>query len=382
MAVVYNIKGTTQTEFQVGKGGPKLVKSGNNLDLQTPGGSVIADALSTSSLDFNGYAWPDPANAIGGQFVRFSGTAVEWFSIPTPSTFTPITATGTGSSQNISLPYGGLTVNDVNVFVNGLKYPVSEYSITDQTLTITTNASGDSIEITCPTSYVSGDGGGYFPVSTQAGLVLKSASTTQGDVVWGTYDLNSLDDVTISTATTNQVLQYNGSGWVNATLTLTTNLDSLTDVVLTSPTTNQVLQYNGTNWVNATFTSLPSGGTTNQVLAKNSNTNYDVVWSSYLPVSITTAANTTYTLVVGDTYVRCTNSGSTTVTVPPNSSAAFPIGAQLTVVRTNGAVTVAAGSGVTILNSDGMSLRKAGSAATLTKVGTDSWDFAGDVVIA
>ena len=34
--------------------------------------------------------------------------------------------------------------------------------------------------------------------------------------------------------------------------TIPTNLDSLTDVVITSPTTNQTLQYNGTNWVNAT----------------------------------------------------------------------------------------------------------------------------------
>jgi hypothetical protein len=34
--------------------------------------------------------------------------------------------------------------------------------------------------------------------------------------------------------------------------TIPTNLDSLTDVVITSPSTNQTLQYNGTNWVNAT----------------------------------------------------------------------------------------------------------------------------------
>lgn len=34
--------------------------------------------------------------------------------------------------------------------------------------------------------------------------------------------------------------------------TIPTDLDSLTDVVITSPTTNQTLQYNGTNWVNTT----------------------------------------------------------------------------------------------------------------------------------
>lgn len=34
--------------------------------------------------------------------------------------------------------------------------------------------------------------------------------------------------------------------------TIPTDLNSLTDVVVTTPSTNQVLQYNGTNWVNAT----------------------------------------------------------------------------------------------------------------------------------
>ena len=186
---------------------------------------------------------------------------------------------------------------------------------------------------------------------------MKTASTTRGDVEWGLFELAQLDDVIITSASTNQVLQYDGTSWVNATLTLSTDLDSLTDVELTSPSINQLLQYNGSNWVNATVTSLPAGGTTNQVLAKSSNTDYDVVWSSYLPVSITSVSGTTYTLVLGDTYVRCTNSGSTTITVPSNSTAAFPIGAQLTVVRVSGAVNVTAVGGVTILNSGGMSLR-------------------------
>ena len=382
MAVVYNIKGTSQTEFQIGKGGPKFLKTGSDLEIQTPGGSVLIDSLSTSNLDFNGYTWPNPDDAQGGQFVRFNGTELDWFSVPVPATFTSISATSTGSSQDIPLPYGGLSVDDVNVYVNGLKFPVSEYSISDQTLTITTGGSGDTIEITCPTSYVAGDGGGYFPAASAVGKILKSSSTNAGDVVWADNTLNGIDDVTITAATNNQVLLYNGSGWVNSTLTLSTNLDSLTDVIISSPTTNQVLQYNGTNWINATFNSIPSGGTTNQVLAKTSGTDYAVAWTSYLPISITTASGTSYTLVNGDTYVRCTNTAALIVTVPTNATAAFPVGTQLTIVRTNAAVTIQAVDGtVTILNSDGMALRKAGSAATLTKVGTNSWDFAGDVVI-
>lgn len=40
MAVVYNIKGTSESEFQIGKSGPKLVKSSNDLEIQTPGGTL------------------------------------------------------------------------------------------------------------------------------------------------------------------------------------------------------------------------------------------------------------------------------------------------------------------------------------------------------
>lgn len=58
-----------------------------------------------------------------------------------------VTATGTGSSQNITLPHSGVDPNGVFVFSNGVRMYTSEYSITGTTLTLTTNASGDSIEI-------------------------------------------------------------------------------------------------------------------------------------------------------------------------------------------------------------------------------------------
>jgi hypothetical protein len=84
--------------------------------------------------------------------------------------------------------------------------------------------------------------------------------------------LDGLSDVAITSPANDQVLKYNGSGWVNGAST--SNLDSLTDVVITSPATNQVLNYNGTNWVNST----PSGGgqffgsATVKAIAYNANT--------------------------------------------------------------------------------------------------------------
>jgi hypothetical protein len=39
-----------------------------------------------------------------------------------------------------------------------------------------------------------------------------------------------------------------------------TNLDGLTDVVITSPSTGQLLRFDGTNWVNATLDSVSTSG--------------------------------------------------------------------------------------------------------------------------
>lgn len=63
---------------------------------------------------------------------------------------TPVIATGTGASQNITLPEAGLTPKDVIVVVNGMVWHSSEYTISGTTLTITTNEAGDSIEVRRP----------------------------------------------------------------------------------------------------------------------------------------------------------------------------------------------------------------------------------------
>lgn len=62
--------------------------------------------------------------------------------------------------------------------------------------------------------------------------------------------LNNLSNVSVGGATSNQVLQYNGSTWVPASLDEQTTLNGLSDVVITSVTTNQIIQYDGANWIN------------------------------------------------------------------------------------------------------------------------------------
>jgi hypothetical protein len=68
----------------------------------------------------------------------------------------------------------------------------------------------------------------------------------------GAATLDELTDVTLTSPASDQVLKYNGTAWVNGTVSAASDLDGLTDVTLTSPTAGQVLKYNGTAWINGT----------------------------------------------------------------------------------------------------------------------------------
>lgn len=58
-----------------------------------------------------------------------------------------VNGTGTGASQALTLPFSGVDENGVFVYVNGLRLETSEYSIATDQLTLTTNATGDTIEV-------------------------------------------------------------------------------------------------------------------------------------------------------------------------------------------------------------------------------------------
>jgi hypothetical protein len=92
---------------------------------------------------------------------------------------------------------------------------------------------------------------------------------------------------------------------------------------------------------------------------------------------------TTYTLALTDDgkVVEMNNASANTLTVPPNSSVAFPVGSQILVLQTGaGQTTLAAGAGVTVNSKDGnLKLSAQWCAATLIKRATDSWVVVGDL---
>lgn len=90
-----------------------------------------------------------------------------------------------------------------------------------------------------------------------------------------------------------------------------------------------------------------------------------------------------YTAVLTDAnnLVRFTGASAQTFTVPPNSSVAFAVGAELTVSQAGaGSVAIAAGAGVTI-NSRGSLVNVAGQygVAMLKQVAANTWLLTGDL---
>jgi len=89
-----------------------------------------------------------------------------------------------------------------------------------------------------------------------------------------------------------------------------------------------------------------------------------------------------YTLVLGDAdkVVEMNNSSANTLTVPPNSSVAYPIGTELTVLQTGtGQTTIAAGVGVTVNGTPGLKLRAQWASAVLIQRSANTWVAIGDL---
>ena len=101
---------------------------------------------------------------------------------------------------------------------------------------------------------------------------------------------------------------------------------------------------------------------------------------SLVTISSKTADYTLSALTERDSMIEMNSGSATTLTVPPNSSVAYPVGTSIDILRVGaGAVTVAAGAGVTVNATPGLKLRAQWSSATLVKRATDTWVLLGDL---
>ena len=108
--------------------------------------------------------------------------------------------------------------------------------------------------------------------------------------------------------------------------------------------------------------------------------------SPLINLGINAQTGTTYTTVLADNgkLITQTNASPITTTIPPFSSVAYPVGAQINFVQYGaGKVTFAQGAGVTISSTGATAtapeLRAQFSSATAICVSQDNWFIAGDI---
>lgn len=187
-----------------------------------------------------------------------------------------------------------------------------------------------------------------------------SSGIVSTNVQWAIDELSSrIDDTASDLADTNLLVSAN-------TEDITENTSAITSI-----NTN-------ITGINSSITTINSDITT---LNSRMPTPAGVLLVDGWQTSITT---TTHTLTLADynaTIVH-TNAAASTITVPPNSSVAFPINTQIDIVQNGaGKVTLAQWAGVTI-NSKwwNKSLAAQYTWATLKKVWTDTWILFGELI--
>jgi hypothetical protein len=97
---------------------------------------------------------------------------------------------------------------------------------------------------------------------------------------------------------------------------------------------------------------------------------------------VTAQTGTVYAPVVADenTMITLSNAAAVTVTLPQDSAAAFPVGAEVDFLWLGvGQPTFVAGSGATVNATPGLKLRARYSAATAKKIAANTWVVIGDV---
>jgi len=128
-------------------------------------------------------------------------------------------------------------------------------------------------------------------------------------------------------------------------------------------------------------------GTTDTQTLTNKTIDYTLNTITNLPVSnldltLNDQTGTAYTLALSDKnkLVTLDNAATGVVTIPLNSSVAFPTGAQVHMVQKGtGPFSVTGASGVTVNATPGLNFREQWSAATAIKIATDTWILLGDL---
>ncbi len=273
---------------------------------------------------------------------------------------------------------GNMTV-DGNLTVNGTTFNASATTITieDNMVQLAHQNAANTVDLGLVVTYNDGTAkhaGIVRDVSANKWKLFEGVTdepSTTVNFAQGTLDDLEVADITASSATigdvSNTELQYlNG-----VTSAIQTQIDSKlasataasTYAPLASPT------FTGTVTVAASGVAFTDGTQTKAGVPSLT--------------TIGTTIGAAYNLSTGGLALRdqlIPISGTYAVTVPANSTTAYPVGTSISFYQSAGTgANFVEAAGVTILKTPGLKLRTTYSSATLTKVATDTWLLAGDL---
>lgn len=263
------------------------------------------------------------------------------------------------------------------------------YNDAQVTLTITTaDATNPRIDLVCMTVNDS-----YYSGSTNNVTLQVVAGTPAGSPVAPTLPDNSISLATVAVAA--GALSITSGNITDTRVLVTTNIPESGDI--SSVTAGNGLSGGGSSGAVtlAIDTSITADLSTAQTFTNKTLTSPTIngatiatstLTSPKVNLGINAQTGTTYTTVLDDNgkLVTLSNASSITLTIPPNSSVAYPVGAQLNLAQLGaGQVTFAGGSGVTIVSTGATAsapkLRAQYSTATAVQTSADNWLVMGDI---
>jgi hypothetical protein len=403
---------TGTATFTAGAG---LTSTGNVLDVATASSSRIvinADSIDLATVSQTNTSGANTTSFISGLTVdsygRISGKETSSVSFAGYATLSAPTFTGIPAAPTAAADTNTTQIATTAYVVGQAYAKLASPTFTGTPLSTTAAVDTNTTQI-ATTAYVIGQAYAKLASPTFTGTVtLPSGTVTSTMILDGTIvdgDINASAAIAqskISGLSTSLGLKADLAGptftgtltannvTVSGNLTVSGTTTSINTETLTVDDNIIILNNNeaGTPSQNAGI-EVERGTSTNVVLRWNETTdcweftNDGTNYQRIITDTVTNAQTASYTLVLADSgkMVEMSVASANTLTVPPNSSVAFPIGTTLTVLQTGaGQCTLTAGAGVTVNGTPGLKLRTTWSSATLIKRATDTWVAVGDMV--
>jgi hypothetical protein len=307
-------------------------------------------------------------NSVTNQMFAWTGSA--WGSISSTADIYRFRFTAAGGETSESgIDDNGLTLAYIpgkeQVYLNGvLLSRTSDYVATNGTsiASLAALTSGDILEVITFTAFELADSIARSLFDAKGDILVATSADTPGKITVGTNGQYLQADSSTATGLTWSTV----SGYSAPTLGSTSIASGATVSNVAGLTINS--------------TTIPTSKTLVDTDSSQTLTNKTLTG----PVInlVTSAQTASYTLVLADSsdLVEISNASANNLTVPLNSSVAFPVGTQINILQTGaGQTTIVATGGVTINGTPGLKLRAQWSAATLIKRATDTWVAVGDL---